>query len=142
MLQKIKICSKCKRKLPATKKYFYQDKRRKDNFANPCRICKRLYEQSECARFLDWKRSIKYHYKLKVNDYNKLFSIQNGRCAICRKHQSELKRGLDIDHDHKTGKVRGLLCNYCNKIVGRYINDSTHYKNQAIINGIKEYLRL
>ncbi|GAG68680.1 unnamed protein product [marine sediment metagenome] len=140
MLQKIKICSKCKRKLSATTKFFCQDKRRKDGLANPCKRCKRKYEQSKHARFLDWKRSIEHRYGLKIIGYNKLFNTQNGCCAVCGRHQSELKRRLDVDHNHQTDKIRGLLCNYCNKIVERHINSPLHFKNPAIINKLNEYL--
>lgn len=46
--------------------------------------------------------------------------IQKGRCAICQKHERYFKRRLSQDHDHKTGKNRGLLCFPCNKFkVGR-----------------------
>lgn len=51
-------------------------------------------------------------------EYNKLFFKQSGCCAICNKHQSVFKKTLCIDHDHKTGKVRGLLCDNCNRGVG------------------------
>lgn len=45
---------------------------------------------------------------------------QQGCCAICRKPESAFKRRLNVDHNHKTGLVRGLLCYRCNKfVVGR-----------------------
>lgn len=53
-----------------------------------------------------------------TEDYNKMFDEQNGKCAICGKHQIELKRPLHIDHCHKTKKVRGLLCSNCNTGIG------------------------
>ena len=49
-----------------------------------------------------------------LNDYNRAFQIQGGKCALCDKHQSELKRALAVDHDHATGRFRGLLCSPCN----------------------------
>jgi len=50
-----------------------------------------------------------------------LFKQQKGRCAICGKHQNEFKRRLNLDHNHTTGQIRGLLCYYCNKFrVGRH----------------------
>lgn len=52
------------------------------------------------------------------------FKKQKGRCAICGKHQSEFKKRLALDHSHKTGQLRGLLCFYCNKrVVGRLTVD-------------------
>jgi len=53
-----------------------------------------------------------------LNNYDQLFAKQDGRCAICNKHQSELKKLLEVDHCHKTGKVRGLLCDLHNKALG------------------------
>lgn len=46
--------------------------------------------------------------------------IQEGRCALCFKHERCFAKRLAVDHDHKTKQVRGLLCFYCNKFrVGR-----------------------
>ena len=53
-----------------------------------------------------------------VTDYDKLYKIQNGKCAICGRHQSNFKNALSVDHDHKTGIVRGLLCVSCNRTLG------------------------
>ena len=45
---------------------------------------------------------------------------QKGCCAICGKNQNLFKHRLNLDHNHKTGQLRGLLCYYCNKFrVGR-----------------------
>jgi hypothetical protein len=47
---------------------------------------------------------------------------QNNCCGICKKHISEAlltrKSNLCVDHDHKTGKIRGLLCDNCNRGIG------------------------
>ncbi len=57
-------------------------------------------------------------YGISLNDYNRMFQIQGGRCAICLKHQSDVKKSLAVDHHHKTGKVRALLCPGCNMVLG------------------------
>jgi hypothetical protein len=44
----------------------------------------------------------------------KCLNEQEGKCAICQRHQNELTRTLCVDHDHKTNKVRALLCITCN----------------------------
>ena len=48
---------------------------------------------------------------------------QNGRCAICGVPEYELPSRLYIDHDHETGKVRGLLCPSCNTGLGHLKDD-------------------
>lgn len=80
---------------------------------------------------------LKNTYNLTVDEYNKIFQDQNGCCKICGKHQTEFKAKLAVDHCHKTGKIRGLLCNNCNRGIGhlkesilllknaiKYINDN------------------
>jgi len=66
------------------------------------------------------KRRLRNTYGISLGDYNELFSQQGGKCAICRKHQSEFSYPLYVDHDHKTGKVRGLLCCGCNTGLGHF----------------------
>lgn len=53
-------------------------------------------------------------------DYETMFESQNGACAICSTTQSDLRRRLDIDHHHKTGQIRGLLCSACNTGIGTF----------------------
>lgn len=56
-------------------------------------------------------------FGMTVEDYNALFIMQGGKCAICRRQP--LKQRLAVDHNHKTGEVRGLLCYRCNhKLLG------------------------
>lgn len=72
------------------------------------------------ARNKDKRRnnSLRFSYGISLDDYNKLFAAQNGKCAICNKHQSREYRALCVDHNHATNKIRGLLCNNCNKNLG------------------------
>lgn len=64
-----------------------------------------------------WIYRLKARYGLSLDQYNQLLLSQQGGCAICGQ-QSTLQRRLDVDHNHKTGKVRGLLCNTCNQAMG------------------------
>ena len=48
-------------------------------------------------------------------DYQEMYHSQEGCCAICRKQQ---ERAFDVDHNHATGEVRGLLCTNCNRMLG------------------------
>ncbi len=60
-----------------------------------------------------------------VKEINKIrddLILKHGNnCAICKRPRTEFKNNLSVDHNHKTGKIRGLLCFYCNKRqVGRH----------------------
>lgn len=55
---------------------------------------------------------------LTLEDFDRMMDDQNNSCKICRIHQSDLSRKLHIDHCHSTGKVRGLLCQQCNHLLG------------------------
>ena len=58
---------------------------------------------------------LKKTYGLSRSDYERLYAIQGGRCAICRDTQ---EKPLSIDHCHETERVRGLLCHACNSALG------------------------
>lgn len=72
---------------------------------------------------------LKYHYSITLNEYNDMFEKQNGCCKICFRHQSEFKKSLAVDHDHKTGKIRGLLCSHCNRGLGSFYDNVEILKN-------------
>lgn len=59
-------------------------------------------------------------YGLTEEEYQILWNSQGGKCAICGK---ESGKALCVDHDHKTGKVRGLLCDNCNAALGHIHDD-------------------
>jgi hypothetical protein len=56
-------------------------------------------------------------YGIDVPDYERILEEQGGGCYICGKKPTD-RRALDIDHDHNTGKVRGLLCSKHNRAIG------------------------
>lgn len=135
----MKKCSKCK-KIKQTQE-FNPDKRSKDGCYSSCRICK----NKECATYRKnnpdkiktsgkkwrdknptWFREndLKNEYGMSLNEYNQMFNNQNGCCAICKKHQSNFKKVLAVDHSHKTGKVRKLLCHKCNNAIGLFLDNS------------------
>jgi hypothetical protein len=62
-------------------------------------------------------------YGIDVPDYERMLEEQGGGCYICGKKPD--KRALDIDHDHETGKVRGLLCSNHNRAIGLLNDDIT-----------------
>jgi hypothetical protein len=62
----------------------------------------------------DWKQHLRV-YGLTPELYDEMRAAQGGMCAICSKAGN---RRLAVDHDHVTGRVRGLLCDLCNKAIG------------------------
>lgn len=70
---------------------------------------------------------LKARYGMSVSDYEQMYLEQGGRCAIC----DTAYPTLCIDHCHKTGRVRGLLCTQCNTGVG-HLRDSVPILNSAI----------
>lgn len=81
----------------------------------------RKYYQKPSERVKNRERHLKTKYHITSEDYNKLLIKQNYRCGICGIHLSKLDRKyFDVDHNHKTGQVRGLLCNKCNKSLGYF----------------------
>jgi hypothetical protein len=66
------------------------------------------------ARISQFKR----RYGITIEQYDEMFQEQGGVCAICQQECST-HQNLSIDHDHETGKVRGLLCLRCNHTIGR-----------------------
>ena len=78
----------------------------------------------EKRRYTRWKSDIKKKYNLTPKDYFTLMDMQEGVCAICLSVQKTKKGNTDtpwnlaVDHCHRTGKVRGLLCNECNRAIG------------------------
>lgn len=75
------------------------------------------------------KYKLKKLYGLTPDDVEKMFLSQGGGCAICYE-----ARPLCIDHNHKTGKVRALLCDRCNRGIGYFDDDP------ELIRGAAEYL--
>lgn len=79
------------------------------------------------ARYAE--ESILRQKKITVEEYKNLIEKQNNLCAICNKSETKISRKdktvspLSIDHCHKTGKIRGLLCNKCNRGLG-YFEDN------------------
>ena len=67
-------------------------------------------------------------FVITLEDYEVMLAEQNSVCAICGGKDN---KKLAVDHDHKTGKVRGLLCVNCNHLLGR-AKDELHILQQAI----------
>lgn len=116
----IKVCGTCSAELPLSS--FYSNKRNRDGLYNHCKSCvrliqKRYEERNKVTRRARGLRKI----GATLEQYDELFAQQNGKCLICNeppKGTSRITQNLHVDHDHLTGKIRGLLCNRCNRGIG------------------------
>jgi hypothetical protein len=63
--------------------------------------------------------ALKQKYGLSLAEYDTMMNEQNGGCAICGANTNR----LHVDHNHKTGKLRGLLCSNCNTSLGKFKDD-------------------
>ncbi len=98
-----------------------------------CKNCyEKEYRRNNKDKFETYKPRLKgYHrnrtlnksYNIDVEQYKSMSELQNNSCAICKKHQSEFKHSLCVDHCHSTGMIRGLLCHSCNLLLGNAGDD-------------------
>lgn len=77
---------------------------------------------------------LKERYGITLEDYDKLLLAQDNKCGIC-KQERPINKNLDVDHNHKTDEVRGLLCRNCNRGLG-YFKEAETALQSAI-----DYLR-
>ena len=111
----MKRCSKCgiKKSLDA----FHKTRRRADG------------RQSRCRECVAWMHKLRT-YNVTQEQYEEMYTEQEGICPLCEL----FFEALCIDHDHETGKVRGLLCISCNRALGYFENLGWHRR-------AKRYLR-
>lgn len=76
------------------------------------------------------EKYVQRQYKLEPGEYFAMLQAQSGRCVLCMK-QARTRR-LAVDHDHQTGRVRGLLCYRCNQYLGQWENDPIAIHNLII----------
>lgn len=127
----IKICAKCKKKKPISE--FYNITRsycilcnrehcRQYAAINKQRRNKRLRDwrknNPEKVRILDKRKGYRRKYGLSIEQVEKLKGANDYKCWICNKKGKRLV----VDHDHNTGKVRGMLCDLCNRHLGYFEN--------------------
>ena len=124
----MKRCSSCA--LSKTAVHFGKQKDgNKFRLRSICKDChnqqsKNIYKQeTEKQKLIRKNTTMKRLYGITLDEYNQMFSNQNGVCSGCNKHQSELPKSLAVDHCHFTNKVRGLLCAGCNLALGNVKED-------------------
>jgi hypothetical protein len=86
----------------------------------------REYAESGKKKIADRKSHLKRKYGLTTDEYEGLLASQGGRCAICGNPDAD-----NVDHDHETGKVRGILCFKCNVAIGLVDEDSDRARRAA-----------
>lgn len=131
-----KACSRCKN----TKliKEFGKNKSRKDGYQNECKTCRSKIAKFYFQKYKEKRNTynLRKKYGISPQEYAQLLDKQQSECAICRTTKVNNKSGrFNIDHDHVTGKVRGLLCSECNTGLGK-LGDSIESLEKAL-----EYLK-
>lgn len=93
--------------------------------------------RSKTKNRIDYARELrlKKKYSLSLDAFNSMKQSQHGKCMICSMEFSEKTHREDschVDHDHKTGKVRGLLCGACNMGIGKFKDTPELLRNAAL----------
>lgn len=126
-------CRECDKKYKKEYRNTEEGKKKKTEYSkkyyskNKDRIKKKQKDNPNIHR----NTKLKKNFGIDLNQYNEMLNNQNKKCAICYIHESELIKKLAVDHCHKTGKIRGLLCMKCNIILGQ-AKDNIKILNSAI----------
>ena len=83
-------------------------------------VMKQYYQKNKENYKKYWWNRQKKVFGVDEQTYNKMLFNQNNCCAICGRNIIEIGKTLHIDHDHKTGLIRGLLCYNCNAGLGNF----------------------
>ena len=102
-LMHTKVCTKCKRELLFEE--FHKNTKTRDGLRSDCKRCKAVSDR-------------KAKYGIHNNKYKDLYAEQKCLCAICLIPLAKVR--VCVDHDHSTGKIRGLLCEKCNTGLGLF----------------------
>jgi Recombination endonuclease VII len=120
----------------------YAELERKCRTCNKIKDIKEFYRMSigkkttqpdctKCRSDKEFARGLMRFYGMTVEQYEAILLEQDNKCACCGRHKSEFKRRLHVDHNHKTGEIRGLLCTLCNPLIG-YAKEDPKHLQQAV----------
>jgi hypothetical protein len=114
------FCPRCK--LDKNPSEFTKSSSRNNGLRTYCKECTEIMDKPKRSANKERTRDLHYirTYGISLKIFNEMYSKQDGACAICHKHVPLLR----VDHDHGTGKVRGLLCGNCNVLL-RALDDKT-----------------
>lgn len=116
-MKKCKICN-----VEKSLDKFVKRANRPSGFQAYCKECHNIKMKLKDRTEYNRNFSLKKEYGISINDYNIMFANQKGCCAIFKIHilelEQKIKKHLCVDHNHKTGQVRGLLCDKCNRGIG------------------------
>ncbi len=133
-----KSCSKCGEPKPL--KSFGKCKTTVDKLRPECKACQALFaadyykQNAEKMKRAARESRLKRRYGVDLETYDQMLEAQDGHCALCPKTDDN-GASLAVDHSHKTGKVRGLLCRACNGTLG-YLEREDDFITRAV-----EYIR-
>ena len=150
-----KTCTKCL--VSKELRDFKKDNRRKDGYSSHCRTCCQIKnlewrknhpdkfnaiaktwrsKNKDLCKSSTRRNALKSFYGLTVEQYNNMLIQQNHVCAVCLKPETSCNKAgtvkqLAVDHCHKTNKIRGLLCDACNRAEGYLKSDPTVIRRLA-----------
>ncbi len=133
-----KVCADCGQRKSASE--FSRFSRSGDGLYSYCKVCRkerrRKYEDTPEERQKARERAIRRRYGIKPEGYRALLNRSGGRCDICQELLAQNTKFIHVDHDHETGRIRGILCHGCNAGIGHF------RENRAYLRAAIEYLEL
>lgn len=125
------ICKTCNTEKP--KKDFSRLKSRRSGIIPHCKIChnKKMKLWNKKHPFYSRNSNLMKNYGITSDDYDKMLKEQNNVCKVCN-GPAMGKGRYHVDHCHKTGKIRGLLCHKCNVALGM-VQDNIEHLNKLIV---------
>ncbi len=151
-----KFCNSCN--ISKNLKEFGKDNKNQDGYLYTCKCCRAIVRKKNIQKDpnfykKEYKR-VKYYFKIyfqkpeqkrktrnrrlkrdfniTIEEYEKMVIEHDNLCSICKQPETSKKnKNLCVDHCHKTGKIRGLLCNNCNRCLG-LLNDNVDILRNAL----------